>query len=215
LEVQPTASSPTDGAVGLVVPSGKDGRVRLLALALAAVVLTGCSGDNSAPAALPGTSEPTAVQTSEDVGSHTPTDLQHPCVLVTGRTASEALGQRVTMRRVESELTARTLDCSYVPAEREVGAPFLEIRSTPDPGSLEAMLRLYLGVDRLPHHPVGLAGADDAEVVLEPEDDLVTVFAKQGFVTHAVVVSVGDLERGERIGIKLAKLVLAGNSPED
>ena len=73
------------------------------------------------------------------------------------------------------------------------------------------MLRLYLGVDRLPHHPVDITGADDAEVVLEPEDDLVTVFLKQGFVTHAVVLDVGDLERGERIGIRLAKLVLAGN----
>jgi hypothetical protein len=211
LEIQPTASSPTDGAVGLVGSSGKDGRVRLLALALAAVVLTGCSGDSSAPAAGP---EPTTAETSapsEDIGSHTPIDLQHPCDLVSGRTASKALGEKVTAHQVKSELAARTLDCSYVPAETD--APFLEIRSTPDPGSLDAMLRLYLGVDRLPHHPVDLTGADDAEVVLEPEDDLVTVFAKQGFVTHAVVVSVGDLERGERIGIRMAKLVLAGNSP--
>ena len=147
-------------------------------------------------------------------GSHTPTNLQHPCDLVPGRTASEALGERVTTRKVESKLAVRTLDCSYVPAEMDVGAPFLEIQSTPDPGTLDAMLRLYLGVDRLPHHPVDIAGADDAEVVLEPENDLVTVFFKQGFVTHAVVVSVGDLERGERIGIRLAKLVLAGNSPD-
>ena len=184
--------------------------MRLLALALAAVVLTGCSGGSSSPAAAP---EPAAA-TSDDIGSHTPTDLQHPCDLVSGRTASKALGEKVTTRTVESKLAVRTLDCSYVPAETGVGAPLLEIRSTPDPGTLDAMLRLYLGVDRLPHHPVDIAGADDAEVVLEPEDDLVTVFVKQGFVTHAVVLSVGDLERGERIGIRLAKVVLAGNSPD-
>jgi hypothetical protein len=69
-----------------------------------------------------------------------------------------------------------------------------------------------MGRDRLPHHPVDITGADDAEVVLKPEDDLVTVFFKQGFVTHAVVLEVGDLERAERIGIRLAKLVLAGDS---
>jgi hypothetical protein len=185
--------------------------VRLLALALAVAVLTGCSGSSSAPAAGP---EPTAATSSDDMGSHTPTDLQHPCDLVSGRTASEALGEKVTTHQVKSELAARTLDCSYVPAETDVDAPFLEIRSTPDPVALESMIRLYLGVDRLPHHPVDIPGADDAEVVLEPEDDLVTVFFKQGFVTHAVVLGVGDLARAERIGIRLAKLVLAGNSPE-
>ena len=42
-----------------------------------------------------------------------------------------------------------------------------------------------------------------------------TVFAKQGFVTHAVVLGVGDLERGERIASGWRSLVLAGNSPED
>ena len=52
---------------------------------------------------------------------------------------------------------------------------------------------------------------DRDEVVVGLEDDLVTVFVKQGFVTHAVVLDVGDLERAERIGIRLAKLVLAGN----
>ena len=165
--------------------------MRLLALALAAVVLTGCSGDS------------------------TSTDLQHPCDLVSGRTASKALGERVTVHRVTSKLAARTLDCSYAPAGTQGDAPLLEIRSTPDPGTLDAMLRLYLGVDRLPHHPVDITGADDAEVVLDPGDDLVTVFLKQGFVTHAVVLDIGDLERAERIGIRLAKLVLAGNSPED
>ena len=56
---------------------------------------------------------------------------------------------------------------------------------------------------------------DGDQVVLEPEEDLVTVFFKQGFVTHAVVLAVGDLERAERIGIRLAKLVLAGNSPRN
>jgi hypothetical protein len=133
---------------------------------------------------------------------------------VSGRTAGEALGEQVDAHRVTSKLAARTLDCSYAPAATQGDAPLLEIRSTPDPGTLDAMLRLYLGVDRLPHHPVDITGADDAEVVLDPEDDQVTVFLKQGFVTHAVVLDVGDLERAERIGIRLAKLVLAGNSPE-
>jgi hypothetical protein len=187
--------------------------VRLLALALAAVVLTGCSGDSSSPGAAPEPAAPTSA-TPGDLGSHTPTDLRHPCELVSGRTASEALGELVIPRHVKSKLAVRTLDCSYVPAEMDEDAPFLEIRSTPDPGTLDAMLRLYLGVDRLPHHPVDISGADDAEVVLEPEDDRVTVFVKQGFVTHAVVLSVGDLERGERIGLRLAKLVLAGNAPD-
>lgn len=188
--------------------------MRLLALALAAAVLTGCSSGSSSPAALTGTSGPSSVETPDDIGSHTPTDLQHPCDLVPGRTASRALSEKVTAHRVESKLAARTLDCSYVPAEMDMDAPFLEIRSTPDPVTLDAKLRLYLGVDRLPHHPVDITGADDAVVVLEPEDDLVTVFVKQGFVTHAVVLDVGDLGRAERIGIRLAMLVLAGNSPQ-
>ena len=188
--------------------------MRLLALALAAAVLTGCSGGSSSPAARPG-AEPTSAETTDDIGSHTPTDLQHPCDLVSARTASKALGEKVTAHRVTSKLAARTLDCSYAPAGTEGDAPLLEIRSTPDPGTLDAMLRLYLGVDRLPHHPVDISGADDAEGVLDPGDDLVTVFLKQGFVTHAVVLDIGDPERAERVGIRLAKLVLAGNSPED
>ena len=189
--------------------------MRLLALALAAFVLTGCSGDSSSSAAL---AEPTTLETSAtsgDIGSHTPTDLQHPCDLVSARRASKALGEKVTAHRVTSKLAARTLDCSYVPVGMDLDAPSLEIRSTPDPGTLDAMLRLYLGVDRLPHHPVDITGADDAEVVLDPGDDRVTVFLKQGFVTHAVVLDLGDLERAERIGIRLARLVLAGNSPQN
>jgi hypothetical protein len=191
--------------------------VRLLALALAALVLTGCSGDPSSSAARAAAAGPTSAgttTTSGDIGSHTPTDLRHPCDLVSARTASRALGEKVTAHEVTSELAARTLDCSYVSAETDVDAPSLEIRSTPDPGTLDAMLRLYLGVDRLPHHPVDITGADDAEVVLEPEDGQVTVFLKQGFVTHALVLDIGDPERAERIGIRLATLVLAGNSPD-
>ena len=187
--------------------------MRLLALALAAAVLSGCSAESSSPTALAGTSGPTTAATADDTGSHTPTDLQHPCDLVSGPTASKLLGARVTTHVVESKLAARTLDCTYVPARMDVDAPSLEIRSTPDPVALDAMIRLYLGVDRLPHHPVDIPGADDAEVVLEPEDDLVTVFFKQGFVTHAVMLGVGDLERAERIGLRLAELVLAGNQP--
>ncbi len=187
--------------------------MRLLALALVAAVLSGCSGDSSSSSADQAT--PSSAESSDDTASHTPADLQHPCDLVSGRTASKLLGEKVTTTVVESELAARTLDCSYVPAEMDVDAPFLEIQSTPDPVALDAMIRLYIGVDRLPHHPVDVAGADDAEVVLEPEDDLVTVFFKQGFVTHAVMISVGDLERAERIGLRLAELVVAGNLPDE
>ena len=93
--------------------------MRLLALvgtAMVAVVLTGCSGDSSSSAA--DQPRPSSATTSDDTASHTPTDLQHPCDLVSGRTASKALGEKVTTKVVESKLAARTLDCSYVPAER-------------------------------------------------------------------------------------------------
>jgi hypothetical protein len=186
--------------------------MRLLALVLAAAVLAGCSGDTSSTA---DRAEPTIATTSDDTASHTPTDLQHPCDLVSGRTASKLLGERVTTKVVESKLAPRTLDCSFVPAEVDEDAPFLEIQSTPDPGALDAMIGLYIGADRLPHHPVDVAGADDAEVILQPEDDRVTVFVKQGFVTHAVMIGIGDLERAERIGLRLAELVVAGNLPDE
>ena len=100
---------PQTAPSALALPAGKDGRVRLLALALAAAVLTGCSGGSSSPAARPG-AEPTSVETTDDIGSHTPTDLQHPCDLVSARTASKALGEKVTAHRVTSKLAARTLD---------------------------------------------------------------------------------------------------------
>ena len=112
-------------------------------------------------------------------------------------TVGRLLGEKVTARKVTSELAARTLTCSYVPDEQDRDAPFLEVRSTPDPIPLDAMVGLYLGVDRLQHHPVEIDGADDAEVILQPDDDLVTVFAKQGFVTHTVILGVDDLGRGE------------------
>ena len=178
---------------------------------MVAVVLTGCSGDSSSSAA--DQPRPSSATTSDDTASHTPTDLQHPCDLVSGRTASRALGEKVTTKVVESKLAARTLDCSYVPAEQDVDAPFLAIQSTPDPVPLDAMIRLYIGVDRLPHHPVDVAGADDAEVILEPEDDLVTVFFKQGFVTHAVILGLGDLERAERIAAQAGGAGGGGEPP--
>jgi hypothetical protein len=54
-------------------------------------------------------------------------------------------------------------------------------------------------------------GADDAEVVLQPDDDLVTVFAKQGNVSHSVILGLDDLERGELIAVRLARLVVRAN----
>jgi hypothetical protein len=122
------------------------------------------------------------------------------------------LDEEVTARKVTSELAARTLTCRYVPDGQGRDPRLLEIQSTPDPTSLDSLVRLYVGVDRLQHHPVEVAGADEAAIILQPDDDLVTVFAKQGFVTHAVVLGLADLDRGERVAVRLASLVVAANS---
>ena len=189
---------------------GHDGGVRPLALALAASILAACSGDESPDAELP-VPRTSSVVPGDDLAAHTPTDLRHPCQAVPARSVSRVLDEKVTARKVTSELAARTLTCSYVPVEQDRVAPFLEIQSTPDPTPLDALVGLYLGVDRLQHHPVDVEGADDAEVILQPEDDLVTVFTKQGFVTHAVILGVADLARGERVVVSLARLVVAAN----
>jgi hypothetical protein len=130
---------------------------------------------------------------------------------VTARLAGSLLGERVTSRTVSSKLAPRTLDCRYVPAGAASAGPVLEIRSRPDPGSLDTLVRLYVGVDRLPHHPVQVSGADDAEAVRDPMYGRVTVFAKQGFVTHTVAVEVEDARRGARLAVRLAELVVRGN----
>ena len=184
--------------------------MRILAFVLAASILTACSADDSA-----GTDHPTPDVSSgaagDDLAAHTPTDLRHPCRAVPARTAGRVLGARVTARKVTSDLAPRTLTCSYEPDSGDNGALFLEIQSAPDPTSLDALVRLYVGVDRLQHHPVQVEGADDAEVVLQPDDHLVTVFPNQGFVTHSVILRFDDLERGEPIAVRLARLVVRAN----
>jgi hypothetical protein len=184
--------------------------VRLIALALSTCILAACSS-GEVPRADDAAPETSSASPADDLAAHTPTDLRQPCQAVPARTVGRVLGEQVTARKVTSELAPRTLTCSYVPDRQDRDAPFLEIQSTPDPTPLTALVGLYLGVDRLQHHPVEIAGADDAEVVLQPEDDLVTVFSKQGFVTHAVILGVSDLERGERIVVRLARLVVAAN----
>jgi hypothetical protein len=191
--------------------------VRLLALAVSVGILAACSWGGSSgkasggsPAAERGTPQ-AAASTTDDPAGHTPSDLLHPCRAVPARTVGRVLGEAVTGRKVTSKLAPRTLGCSYVPDEGDGGASHIEIQSTPDPSSLDGLVRLYIGVDRLPHHPVDLDGADDAEAVLQPEDGLVTVFAKQGFVTHAVIIGGADLGSGERAAVRLARLVVAAN----
>jgi hypothetical protein len=184
--------------------------VRFLALALAAGMLAACSGEESPDVqrAAPRTS---SVAPGDDLAAHTPTDLRHPCRAVPARAVGRVLDENVTSREVTSELAPRTLTCGYAPDQRDGKWPFLEIQSIPDPTPLAALVGLYLGVDRLQHHPVDVAGADDAEVILQPDDGLVTVFAKQGFVTHSVILVLDNLERGELIAVRLARLVVRGN----
>ena len=179
-----------------------------VACAVLLLTLTGCSGDDSSAAS----SAPATTNHSVDsTAANTPTDLKHPCKVVSGRTASRVLGEKVTAKKVASELAPGPLDCSYVPAGQDHDAPLLEIRSTPDVRPLAALVGLYVGVDRLLHHPVDVPGADGAEAILTPEDDLVTIFVKQGFVTHTVVVGFEDAVRAERIAVEVAGLVVAGN----
>ena len=184
--------------------------MRLLAVVLAAGILAACSGDES-PDARPPVAEPSSAAPGDDLAAHTPTDLLHPCRAVPASTVGRLLEEKVTARRVKSQLAARTLTCSYVPDEQDRDGPFLEVRSVPDPVPLDATVGLYLGVDRLQHHPVEIDGADDAEVILQPDDDLVAVFAKQGFVTHTVLLGVDDLVRGEMVAVRLARLVVSQN----
>jgi hypothetical protein len=118
----------------------------------------------------------------------------------------------VRTQRVEDQMTGRSLDCSYLPAKQTPDAPFLELLTAPDPTPLDAIVGLYLGVDRLRHHPVDVAGASDAEVIFAPDvATSVTLFAKQGFVTHTVVIGIDDEDRAERLAVEAATLLVAGN----
>jgi hypothetical protein len=181
----------------------------LLGTLVGALGLGGCddagsSTSNARPAP--------ATETDEEPAVATPTDLVHPCEVVTGKIASKLLGARVTAKRVEDKMTGRSLDCSYVPAKQTPDAPFLELHSAPDPTPLNAIVGLYLGVDRLRHHPVDVSGASDAEAIFDPDvATSVTVFAKQGFVTHTVVIGIDDVDRAERLAVKAATLLVAGN----
>ena len=181
----------------------------LLGTILVTLVLTGCDDAGSSTA----TAAPSiATEVDEEPAVATPTDLVHPCDVVTSKVASKLLGARVTAKKVEDKMTGRSLDCSYVPAKRSRDAPFLELLSTPDPTPLDAIVGLYLGVDRLRHHPVDVPGASDAEVIFAPDvATSVTVFAKQGFVTHTVVIGIDDEDRAERLAVKAATLLVAGN----
>ena len=178
----------------------------LLALGLVAMAVAGCSDEeSSAPHALP----PVSPGTESSLAAHTPSELRHPCRIVTAADAGNLLGVRVRAERADDPQTARTLDCRYVASQQS--APVLEIRSHPDTNPVGALVRLYVGVDRLRHHPVDVPGSDGAEAVLQPEDELLTMFVKQGFVTHTVVVRLADLDRGERVAAAVAAAVVDGN----
>jgi hypothetical protein len=181
----------------------------LLGVLLGVLSLTGCDdAGSSATTAAP--TDPT--QTDAEPAVATPTDLVHPCDVVTSEIASELLGARVTAKRVEDKMTGRSLDCSYVPSKQTPDAPFLELITAPDPTPLDAIVGLYLGVDRLRHHPVDVPGASDAEAIFDPDaGNSVTVFAKQGFVTHTVVIGIADDDRAERVAVEAVTLLVAGN----
>jgi hypothetical protein len=178
-------------------------------LATGGLLLAGCSGEASST----GASSPAGASGTDDsVAAHTPTDLKHPCDVVTSSVASRLLGEPVTTKKIKNKLATRTLDCSYIPAKQDVDAPFLEIASTPDPTPLAPMIGMYIGVDRLQHHPVDIPGADEAAVILDPGDTpSLTLFAKQGFVTHTFVLGMDDLDRAERVARQLAARLVAGN----
>jgi hypothetical protein len=176
---------PTGGAVGAL---------------LIALLLTGCTGHASStpPSPAPTTS-------GDSLGSHTPTTLRHPCAAVPAAVASRELGVRVRAVRVHDPHAARRLECRYGDA--------LDVTSYPDVRSLPSILGLYLGTDRLAHHPVDVPGADGAEVVLDPDAGSATLLAKQGFVTHLVTARLPDAARAERVAVSVATRLVAGNRP--
>ena len=169
-------------------------------LAAGLVAFAACTGDPSTAS-----STPVAAATTDSVASHTPTELRHPCAVITARVAGRALGRPVTARHVRDPLSARALECGYGRA--------LDVVSEPDVRPLPVVVGLYIGVDRLLHHPVDVPGSDGAAVILEQDDaPTLTLFAKQGFVTHRIVVNIGDLDRAERVAVELATQLVAGNA---
>ena len=185
---------PTGGVAGSGALAGLAGLVLLL---------SGCTGDaSSGPSGPSGEPVPTA---TESHAAHTPAQLRHPCAVLPARAAGRALGRPVEPRRVPNPTNVRRLECRY--------GPSLDIVSAPEVRSLGTIVGLYVGVDRLPRHPVDVPGADDAVLVDNPGDrPSVTLFVQQGFVLHTVVVQ-APLERAERVAVRLAGLVVAGNPP--
>jgi hypothetical protein len=184
-------------------------RLALSVMVPVLVLGAGCTGSDSKPAR----PAPSASVTTNALAEHTPDKLRHPCDIVDGRAASRVLQRKVTAHRMHNKLMARALDCSYV-VGRGDGTPALELRSTPDPTPLLALVGLYVGTDRLRHHPVDVPHADAAVVIIEPgqrSTPTVTLFAKQGFTTHTVVVRLLSEANAERAAIELASLVVAGN----
>jgi hypothetical protein len=182
---------------------------RLAVVAILPVLLvgSGCSGEDAPPRS----GEAIASAPADSLAAHTPGELRHPCDLVPGRAASEVLGFTVEARKVRDKLAPRAMECGY---GRRGGSPVAEVRSGPDPTPVDALVRLYIGTDRLRHHPVDVPHADGAAAIVDPGPaaaPAVTVFAKQGFVTHTVVVRLPDEEDAERAAVELAGLVVAGN----
>lgn len=176
------------------------GGVAGLGLLTMVFLVGGCSGGaSSSPSTAP------ATPTTGSLAARTPADLRHPCAVVPARVASRALGRPVAGRRVATPTNARRLECAY--------GPGLDIVSAPEVRSLGSIVGLYVGVDRLPRHPVDVPGAGAAVVVANPGDDpSVTLFVQQGFVLHTIVVH-DRLERAERVAVRLAERVVAGNPP--
>jgi len=170
------------------------------------LLFSGCSGGDgsSSPSGAPAT--PSTTGTTDSAASHTPADLRHPCAVVPARVADRVLGSRVSPRRVAHPANVRRLECRY--------GPSLDIVSAPDVRSVGTIVGLYVGVDRLAHHPVEVPGADDAVVIINLGDrPSVTLYVQQGFVVHTVVVHAADPGRAERVAVRLAGLVVAGNPP--
>jgi hypothetical protein len=107
---------------------------------------------------------------------------------------------------VRDPAAARRLECRYGDA--------LDVSSSPDVRSLTSIVGLYVGADRVLHHPVSVPGSDGAVVILGANGPgSVTLFAKQGFVTHSVTVKLPGSDRAERAAVRVAARLVAGNRP--
>jgi hypothetical protein len=169
----------------------------LLAAALLTSALAGCREDGSSVPSVPA---PVAVSS---IGP-TPDPLRHPCAALPASTAGRLLGVRVVARHVHDPLSGRALTCAYTGHGVR-----LQIRSTPDPTPIGRLVGLYVGTDRLLHHPVAVPGADAAELVELPAEHRVTLLAKQGYVTHLLVLSGLPSRRADRLLVALTTTLVA------